>query len=394
MIAVIADDFTGAAEIGGIGLRHGLQVVIETGDIQHHNTDLLVIATDSRSLPAGEAAGLITRVTEKLLELKPSFIYKKIDSVLRGNVAEELVAQMKASSKKRAVIIAANPIFNRIINDGKYTIDNVPLNETFFSNDPEYPIQSASVLEIIGADKKYLVSNNKPTDSLPEKGLIIGDVSNVPDLVMWTSHISESTLAAGASGFFDALLQKNKLSKDPEQPAGEPYGENTLYIFGSTYPKDNDFINRLVESGYYISNMPHEMYYNENFDKCLMNQWSDEIADGIHNKQKVVVSVNHPPANEQNIANRIKEIIGILVKKVMERIPLHELLIEGGSTTSVVLQQLNIKKLFPIQELDTGVIRMRIDGIPGTYLTTKPGSYYWPDKFWQPQEIQSLNDLN
>jgi len=30
MIAVIADDFTGAAEIGGVGLRYGLQVLIET----------------------------------------------------------------------------------------------------------------------------------------------------------------------------------------------------------------------------------------------------------------------------------------------------------------------------------------------------------------------------
>jgi hypothetical protein len=35
MIAVIADDFTGAAEICGIGLRHGLNVILETEAIKH-----------------------------------------------------------------------------------------------------------------------------------------------------------------------------------------------------------------------------------------------------------------------------------------------------------------------------------------------------------------------
>ena len=49
MIAVIADDFTGAAEIGGIGLRHGMRVVIETEPVPNGQVDLLVIATDSRS---------------------------------------------------------------------------------------------------------------------------------------------------------------------------------------------------------------------------------------------------------------------------------------------------------------------------------------------------------
>ena len=87
MIAVIADDFTGAAEIGGIGLRHGLDVVIETEPIQNGNTDLLVIATDNRSLPKDEAALKIEYITAELMKLKPDIIYKKIEasSITPGN---------------------------------------------------------------------------------------------------------------------------------------------------------------------------------------------------------------------------------------------------------------------------------------------------------------------
>ena len=95
MIAVIADDFTGAAEIGGIGLRYGLNVVIETEDIQSHNADLLIIATDTRSLSAKEASEHIFQITKELQKLKPQFIFKKIDSALRGNIAEELLAEIR-----------------------------------------------------------------------------------------------------------------------------------------------------------------------------------------------------------------------------------------------------------------------------------------------------------
>ena len=41
MIVVIADDFTGAAEIGGIGLKYGLKVVIET-NLENHVKSLFI----------------------------------------------------------------------------------------------------------------------------------------------------------------------------------------------------------------------------------------------------------------------------------------------------------------------------------------------------------------
>ena len=64
MIAVIADDFTGAAEIGGIGLKYGLNVIIETKVQEVSEADLLVIATDTRSLSADQASLEIEKITK------------------------------------------------------------------------------------------------------------------------------------------------------------------------------------------------------------------------------------------------------------------------------------------------------------------------------------------
>ena len=69
MIAVIADDFTGAAEIGGIGLRHGLDVIIETEEITQSSADLVVYATNSRSLEAEKASEMISAVIRQLQKL-------------------------------------------------------------------------------------------------------------------------------------------------------------------------------------------------------------------------------------------------------------------------------------------------------------------------------------
>ena len=205
MIAVIADDFTGAAEIGGIGLRNGLNVVIETGNIQASNADLLIIATDTRSLQAFEASKLIVKITEQLLKFNPSFIFKKVDSVLRGNVTEELIAQIETSRQNRSVIIAANPIFKRIIRNGVYYIDNIPLAKTWFSSDPEYPVRSSSVLKILGTCEKWPLKSLKPDDNLPDHGLIVGDVKDMDDLQKWSRRIDGQTLPAGSSGLYSIL---------------------------------------------------------------------------------------------------------------------------------------------------------------------------------------------
>src|SRR3954470_9670635 len=103
MIAVIADDLTGAAELAGIGLNHGLRTEVSTTVDERCDADLLIIATDTRSLPLDKAKEIMHDLTVQLLQLKPRFIFKKIDSVLRGHIVEELQSQLIASGLKRAL---------------------------------------------------------------------------------------------------------------------------------------------------------------------------------------------------------------------------------------------------------------------------------------------------
>src|SRR5262249_22263886 len=104
MIVVIADDITGAAELGGIGLRHGLvtEVCTVVGGSVDAAIGLLVVAADTRSKGVEEAVKDMRNITGLVKELGPSWVYKKTDSVLRGHVVDELNVHMEVLGFSRA----------------------------------------------------------------------------------------------------------------------------------------------------------------------------------------------------------------------------------------------------------------------------------------------------
>jgi uncharacterized protein YgbK (DUF1537 family) len=378
MIAVIADDFTGAAEIGGVGLRYGLNVLIETEVNKVKGVDLLVIATDTRSLGAEEAYNEVARITKQLLELSPSLIFKKIDSVLRGHVAKELEAQMRVANKRQAFIVAANPSVGRTIVKGQYFVDSLPLNETSFSDDPEFPVGSANVTEIV-KPSEFDVFSKGLTDLFPDTGMIIADVTTPEELTEWAKKVNPEMVVAGGSGFFDALLGTMYRRKITPGHSDLSFGESSLFIFGSMYPKQPSMLEKFYNNKVVRINMPEGVYYNTDQYAGLMAEWAKQITDQLNNGCSVMITIDHQPENEPGLSLRLRESIGQVVSIVEENYELNDLFIEGGATTSMVLKYLHVNKLHPFNEADFGVIQMKAEGYPKLCVTTKPGSYLWPE---------------
>src|SRR5207249_3716119 len=149
MIAVIADDLTGAAELGAVGNRYGLNAEVVTGmllkddeperrsptrrdpsDLNRTESkgsapagnaaaDLICIDTDSRSCPPEEARRRVGQAAKALLASGAKGIYKKVDSILRGHVVAEIESLMSELGLQRALLLPANPTLGRVIRDGK-----------------------------------------------------------------------------------------------------------------------------------------------------------------------------------------------------------------------------------------------------------------------------------
>lgn len=148
MIAVIADDITGAAEMAGIAHRLGLRVKLTMRPESASDCDVLVIATDTRSMTEEEAAAGSARVAGALGAMPDvDSLFKKTDSALRGHVVAELEAILANTGYRKALYLPANPSKGRTIRDGVYYIGGKPLHETDFSFDPEFPAFSSRLIE-------------------------------------------------------------------------------------------------------------------------------------------------------------------------------------------------------------------------------------------------------
>lgn len=382
MIAVIADDFTGAAEIGGLAFSFGYKVAVVTKLVNIPKVDILVVATNMRSLNAKSAARKSEEVTAKLLELKPELIFKKIDSVLRGNIVVELQSQMQISKKTRALVIPANPLLNRIIKNGIYYIEDQPLMASVFAQDKSFKNRSSNVVEILNKQADHNIYNKSYDDNLPNSGFIIGNTENHNDLKEWVKKIDVNTVVAGASGFFEEILR----SKGSVKGAFNPYLKckecRSIFISGSNFPLSKKRVIDAKESGASVSLMPDKIYFSKDINLLFIDEWVEEITTIFDSHNKVVVAVLQNPTPDSISSFALKEILGILIKKVTSSIEINELLIEGGSTAQFISKALSFSTFYPIQALSPGVTRMKIGEKEGVQLTLKPGSYEWPNTIW------------
>jgi uncharacterized protein YgbK (DUF1537 family) len=220
----------------------------------------------------------------------------------------------------------------------------------------------------------------------------MGDVESIEDLLGWTRYFSPDTLFAGASGFFNSILSHLKVTKTRQLTKNVPFGNKRLFVLGSSYPKNSEVLMDMVENGHFHSNMPGSVFFNTTQAAEDLGKWVQGITDAFKSNSQVIISSIHISENDSDIFKRIKKQMAWVVKEVYRSVEIEEILIEGGSTTYEILKQLNIKQLSPIQELEFGVIRMQVKSNPKLCITTKPGSYQWPEKVWKKNRVEEMKN--
>jgi len=151
-IGIVADDLTGAAD-GGVPLaRAGYRtaVAFHGEPLVAEGVDALVADTDSRGVARGVAVSRVGDATRALAAAP--ILLKKIDSTLRGAVAAEIDAALRASGRRRAIVAPAFPAAGRTTVDGVQLVDGEPVDRTRFADDPVSPVREADVAALLAAE--------------------------------------------------------------------------------------------------------------------------------------------------------------------------------------------------------------------------------------------------
>jgi D-threonate/D-erythronate kinase len=148
-LRVLADDLTGACDVGAEWLPGPAGVVVQPGLEEWRSegrpATICVRNTQSRTLAPDLAAH---RVRSALADLGPGWaglVFKKIDTGLRGPLGTEIDAAMDALGVEEAFVLPAIPEIGRTTQNGRQMIGGVPVNETPFARDPHHPIRDARV---------------------------------------------------------------------------------------------------------------------------------------------------------------------------------------------------------------------------------------------------------
>jgi uncharacterized protein YgbK (DUF1537 family) len=378
-ILVIADDFTGAAEIGGIAHLFGLSVNLQTSpsDAGEQKDDVVVLDTNSRSLKPHEAFNLIKTQLAHLNLSGFDFIYKKVDSVLRGPIVHEINAILSTTDLNQTVLVSANPSKGRIIKNGIYYINGIPIDQTEFQHDPEYPSKSPYVKDLIHNTVDRTVSDPSYEEDNYDN-LEIPDAYSADNLMeIVCSRLTEKSLAAGGADFFTAILDHKLKLKQTIKATYTPGGGNRHFIIGTRSINGVRTIDTLLKQGYSCFYLPA----NSPGAGVVYEEFIEEIDEAIEEGHPLIIARPEHELKGVPILQRITELLsGSAFNLIKQCNSGDEIFIEGGETASAIIRNLNTD--LRIREVPgIGTVKLELDN-SGIFLIVKPGSYSWPNKIF------------
>jgi D-threonate/D-erythronate kinase len=222
-VGILADDLSGGMNLGTEFAGASLPTLlvgrsVNLADIAP-DIRVLIINTETRHLPARQAYEVNYEAARLLKGWGPDIVVKKIDSLLRGFIGNEVDAIAQAFGFDRCLLIAAAPKINRQTINGYQMIDGVQLTERQKQLDPSSAVGQAHVPTLLAGQSRQAITHissarlQEPDDKLQQTltqakpGLIVADSSQQHELnrVVRVAYESGIRFFAGTYGIGEAL---------------------------------------------------------------------------------------------------------------------------------------------------------------------------------------------
>ena len=371
LLLIIADDFTGALDTGVQFAACGIptRVVVDPEiDFASIHAKVLVVDTETRHLPAGQAYEIVSKLTRRACAAGVSFIYKKTDSALRGNIGAELAAVLKASGRKQLPFLPAFPQMNRLTQNGVHYIDGAPVTESPFGKDPFEPVRHSAVASLIASQtdlpaKSYPALNDH--ESAPdEAGILIFDAASVEDLARTGRQLAHRNLlavSAGCAGFGAVLPELLGIEKG--EPAKLPRLDSRLLIVcGSVNPITVAQMDWAQKAGFARLRLTPEQKLTPGYWQTGEGQKQLALIDEmLAANPYCIIETNDEGGNQltadyaarlgidlQTLRQRISGSLGNLVGGIFASPHLGTLLMTGGDTLLQCMNCVGVSQLEPI----------------------------------------------
>ena len=373
-LLIIADDFTGALDTGVQFSKMGIDTMV-TAIIDENlvaldkETEVLVIDTESRYLTFEKSYERIKKIILAAKKAKIPYIYKKVDSALRGNISAEIKAILDTSQEATIPFLPAYPEMNRVLIEGKLYIDGRLVSESIFAKDPYEPVTESDVIVRLKNEAQIdsvLIKKNEHLKD--EKGLLVFDSQTEEDLQKQLTALDDSGLlnvSIGCAGFAK-LLSKRLFHERPlvDYCVQKP----VIVVSGSVNAITKKQIEHAEEKNYPRISLSMEQLLTPDYWKSKKGDRDIQNYLSIIKEQPLVVfetlsektneELREVEMNTADQAFRFKigQSLGALTESLWQRYSKGTFLFTGGDTLFQSMKVLGVNQIKPQTEISTGVV--------------------------------------
>ena len=394
--AVIADDITGANDIGIMYAKEGLDTAVYSysmldGSENIENT-VSIIDTNSRFLSADEA---YRKVYDALKYFKGKGVkqyFNKQCSVFRGNIGAEFDAMLDCLGEENGLVVLGFPDNGRTTVHGIHYVYGVELAASQFSKDPVHPMTESDLVSILQKQTKRtvgLISYEAYEQELEEfkayvqeqkkqYNYLIFDVRDNDDLAYLAQAFQEEKVLCGSSAIGRYL---GKLYAEREN--------RILSIAGSLTGQTKAQIRYMKEHGYPVIELNTYRLFRQDEKKKELERILKEYAGCREENRLVLVCSMHEEeqvaetkriANEYGISNTqvsglVSEMLGEIALHIAQTYHITRYIICGGDTSAAFCNKLSIYGMRIEREIQPGLPSCISLKPPYYHLVLKSGSF-------------------
>lgn len=405
---VIADDVTGANDIGIMYAKAGLSAFVysykEGAKQEYLPCDVLIMDTDSR-FDTGETAYHKVRNALKHVpkDEKIQFIDKQC-SVFRGNIGAEFDAMMDELGEDFAVVVLGFPNNGRTTLHHIHYVHGMRLEDSQFKHDPVHPMTCSDLVEILQSQTKRKVGaihyevysggeaevQKALAEARKDYNYVIMDVRDNEDLALLAKVLKDQRMICGSSALSE-YLAKLEAEKLGDKINTEIYvkKQKAFCMAGSLTPQTISQTAYMKKRGYPVYTLDTTKLLDAEERAAELKRLYGEVCRAYETEDFVMIhSMNTPEEVEKTkelaakagitnteVSSLVSEALSEVTKWAVDQYGLRRIIVCGGDTSASLCSKLHIQGMRVLEEIEAGLPTCESVDEPYYRMVLKSGSF-------------------
>lgn len=421
---ILADDFTGAHDVGLPFAKKGLETVVLTDldRLAELQAAVIVIDTNSRDCSVSVGNERVRAACEAILKVGGTLYYKKVDSTVRGHIGQELDVIHEVFGQNISLFVPAFPDIGRTTVGGYHLLNGVPIDQTTMGSDPGSSVHLTYLPDLIGNQSRAAVGHvdlrtvqaggeavRDRIDEIAHLGSVIvvvdaatKDALNI--ILEAVFSMRKTPMLCGSAGLAYGLADHLHLAggrrfakTDSEDERSAPKPRQTgpsLIIAGSIQPATAEQIEVAAKQlgvtlcrlhGFALLD-DRETHWQEEIDRATRvavnaikagNDAIVALAPATQTDRSIWIDQIRRMGHDRDLIADLAGRLGEIAQRILNEVPVGGLVLTGGETAEYVIHHLGGWGTRILDAVEDGIAHASLSGGPhdGLPLIIKPGAF-------------------